>query len=61
MKQKKKLERGDELIKENVARVISLKVDTTGEKDFEEFFTDSEDLDMEKLINRIIKNDSSIR
>ncbi len=32
--------------------------DTTGEKDFEEFFTDQEQLDMERFINLgIIKND----
>lgn len=32
--------------------------DTTGEKDFEEFFTDSEKLDLDKFINLgIIKND----
>jgi hypothetical protein len=28
---------------------IGLKSDTTGEKDFEEFFTDAEDLDMERF------------
>ena len=34
--------------------------DTTGEKDFEEFFTDSETLDMERFQNfGIIKNDSN--
>lgn len=33
--------------------------DTTGEKDFEEFFTDKETLDMERFLNLgIIKNDS---
>lgn len=32
--------------------------DTTGEKDFEEFFTDSENLDMKRFSNLgIIKND----
>ena len=33
--------------------------DTTGEKDFEEFFTDSETIDMERFENLgIIKNDA---
>lgn len=35
------------------------KSDTTGEKDFEEFFTDKEVLDMERFVNLgVIKNDS---
>ena len=33
--------------------------DTTGEKDFEEFFTDNETLDMERFVNLgIIKNEA---
>lgn len=40
---------------------LFLKSDTTGEKDFEEFFTSSEVLDMEKFQNLgIIKNDLKI-
>ena len=35
------------------------KSDTTGEKDFEEFFTDNEDLDMDRFVNLgVIKNEA---
>ena len=38
---------------------LFVKSDTTGEKDFEEFFTDNEKLDLEKFINLgVIKNNS---
>lgn len=46
------------LKKENKYPCYFFKSDTTGEKDFEEFFTDAETLDMERFENLgIIKND----
>ena len=42
-------ERAEELIASNQWPCYFFKSDTTGEKDFEEFFTDSEDLDMERF------------
>ena len=50
--------RCDELIKKNKWPCYFFESDTTGEKDFEEFFTDSEELDMKKLSSiGIIKNE----
>ena len=47
-----------ELIKENKWPCYFFESDTTGEKDFEEFYTDSEELDMDKLSSiGIIKNE----
>jgi FlaA1/EpsC-like NDP-sugar epimerase len=47
----------NKLIEEKKWPCLFTKSDTTGEKDFEEFFTDSETLDMEKFENfGIIKN-----
>ena len=47
-----------ELIKENKWPCYFFESDTTGEKDFEEFYTDSEQLDMDKLSSiGIIKNE----
>jgi len=49
----------DELIKKNMWPCYFFKSDTTGEKDFEEFFTDNEDLDMNSFESiGIIQNDS---
>ncbi|MDC1016393.1 UDP-N-acetylglucosamine 4,6-dehydratase [Planktomarina temperata] len=42
-------ERAEELIANNQWPCYFFKSDTTGEKDFEEFFTDEEDLDMERF------------
>jgi FlaA1/EpsC-like NDP-sugar epimerase len=42
-------ERAEELIANNQWPCYFFKSDTTGEKDFEEFFTDDEDLDMESF------------
>ena len=51
-------ERCDELIKEKKWPCYFFESDTTGEKGFEEFFTNSEKLDMEKLFSiGIIKNE----
>lgn len=51
--------RCDELIKTKKWPCYFFKSDTTGEKDFEEFFTDNEVLDMNKFSSiGIIKNDS---
>ena len=48
-----------ELIKDKKWPCYFFKSDTTGEKDFEEFYTDSEELDMDKLSSiGIIKNES---
>ena len=48
--QKKKAEsRVEELIEKKKWPCYFFKSDTTGEKDFEEFFTDSEDLNMERF------------
>ena len=41
--------RAEELIANNQWPCYFFKSDTTGEKDFEEFFTDAEDLDMERF------------
>ena len=47
-----------ELIKENKWPCYFFESDTTGEKDFEEFYTDSEELDMDKFSSiGIIKNE----
>jgi FlaA1/EpsC-like NDP-sugar epimerase len=42
-------DRAEELIAKNQWPCYFFKSDTTGEKDFEEFFTDNEDLDMERF------------
>jgi FlaA1/EpsC-like NDP-sugar epimerase len=42
-------DRADELIAKKQWPCYFFKSDTTGEKDFEEFFTDNEDLDMERF------------
>jgi len=42
-------DRAEELIANNQWPCYFFKSDTTGEKDFEEFFTDAEDLDMERF------------
>ena len=42
-------DRAEELIAEKQWPCYFFKSDTTGEKDFEEFFTDAEDLDMERF------------
>jgi FlaA1/EpsC-like NDP-sugar epimerase len=48
-----------ELIKDKKWPCYFFESDTTGEKDFEEFYTDSEELDMDKLLSiGIIKNES---
>jgi FlaA1/EpsC-like NDP-sugar epimerase len=50
--------RCDELISEKKWPCYFFKSDTTGEKDFEEFFTDEETLDMERFTSiGVIKND----
>ena len=50
--------RASEILTTKKWPVYFFKSDTTGEKDFEEFFTDSEKLDMGKLSSiGIIKND----
>ena len=52
-------ERADELIAEKKWPCYFFSSDTTGEKDFEEFFTDSEILDMERFDSiGVIKNSS---
>ena len=49
----------EELIKKNMWPCYFFKSDTTGEKDFEEFFTDNEDLDTKRFESiGIIQNDS---
>jgi FlaA1/EpsC-like NDP-sugar epimerase len=49
--------RTEELISRNLWPCYFFKSDTTGEKDFEEFFTDREDLDMNRFINvGVIRN-----
>ena len=49
--------RAEELISNNQWPCYFFKSDTTGEKDFEEFFTDNEDLDMERFETvGVIKN-----
>jgi FlaA1/EpsC-like NDP-sugar epimerase len=42
-------DRAEELIENKLWPCYFFKSDTTGEKDFEEFFTDTEDLDMERF------------
>ena len=42
-------DRAEELIADNQWPCYFFKSDTTGEKDFEEFFTDNEDLDMQRF------------
>jgi FlaA1/EpsC-like NDP-sugar epimerase len=50
-------DRADELIANKQWPCYFFKSDTTGEKDFEEFFTDNEDLDMERFETvGVIKN-----
>ena len=50
-------DRAEELIANKQWPCYFFKSDTTGEKDFEEFFTDNEDLDMERFeTNNVIKN-----
>lgn len=50
----------EELVKENKWPCLFTASDTTGEKDFEEFYTDSETLDMERFNNfGVIKNSLS--
>ena len=50
-------DRSDELINKKKWPCYFFKSDTTGEKDFEEFFTDKEDLDMERFKTLgVIKN-----
>ena len=50
-------DRAEELIANKQWPCYFFKSDTTGEKDFEEFFTDSEDLDMERFLTvGVIKN-----
>ena len=50
--------RADELIAKNRWPCYFFKSDTTGEKDFEEFYTDQEDLDMERFRTvGVIKNE----
>ena len=50
-------DRAEELITNNQWPCYFFKSDTTGEKDFEEFFTDNEDLDMERFETvGVIKN-----
>ena len=52
--------RCDELIKNNKWPCYFFESDTTGEKDFEEFFTDREKLDMDKFTSiGVIKNDAN--
>ncbi len=50
-------DRAEELIANKQWPCYFFKSDTTGEKDFEEFFTDNEDLDMERFETvGVIKN-----
>jgi len=50
----------DDLIKQKMWPCLFTESDTTGEKDFEEFFTDSELLDMERFENLgVIKNEAN--
>jgi FlaA1/EpsC-like NDP-sugar epimerase len=52
-------EKCSQLIREKKWPCYFFKSDTTGEKDFEEFFTDEEELDMDRFSSiGIIKNDS---
>lgn len=54
-------ERVDELAEQKKWPCLFTKSDTTGEKDFEEFFTDRETLDMERFTNLgVIKNELNI-
>lgn len=51
-------DRAEELISKNKWPCYFFKSDTTGEKDFEEFYTDNEDLDMERFKTvGVIRND----
>lgn len=51
----------NELAKQKKWACLFTKSDTTGEKDFEEFFTDNETLDMERFLNLgVIKNELNI-
>lgn len=51
--------RADELIRQRKWPCYFFNSDTTGEKDFEEFFTEKEDLDMSRLTSvGIIRNDA---
>ena len=53
-------DRCHKLIKQKKWPCYFFKSDTTGEKDFEEFFTDNEDLDMKRFSSiGIVKNDAS--
>ena len=53
-------DRAEELIANKQWPCYFFKSDTTGEKDFEEFFTDNEDLDMERFETvGVIKNQSN--
>ena len=53
-------DRSDELIASNRWPCYFFKSDTSGEKDFEEFFTDNEILDMERYQNLgVIKNEAN--
>jgi FlaA1/EpsC-like NDP-sugar epimerase len=55
--EKEARDRAEELIANKQWPCYFFKSDTTGEKDFEEFFTDSEDLDMERFESvGVIKN-----
>lgn len=50
----------EDLIKQKMWPCLFTESDTTGEKDFEEFFTDSEILDMERFENfGVIKNEAN--
>lgn len=50
----------DDLIKQKKWPCLFMESDTTGEKDFEEFFTDSEILDMDRFENLgVIKNEAN--
>lgn len=51
----------EELAKQKKWPCLFMKSDTTGEKDFEEFFTDTETLDMDRFRNLgIIKNEMNV-
>jgi FlaA1/EpsC-like NDP-sugar epimerase len=51
-------DKAEELISKNKWPCYFFKSDTTGEKDFEEFYTDNEDLDMERFKTvGVIRND----
>ena len=54
-------DRADELISSNLWPCYFFKSDTSGEKDFEEFFTEKEILDMNRFNNfGVIKNRSQL-